>query len=328
MNIRSRAVGALPALFATLIAVPALAHEYWLQPSTYRALTGATIEITAWVGDGFRGERNHYARARTVDLAVHTDRKLDLGAVASEGDTLFGRFRAGDGRGFLISFVSSFTTTRLDGAAFEQYLEEDGLDSVREARNTSSRTGTPVRERYRRCAKSWVGGASADVARITRPVGLPLEIVPAVDPASSEELELQVLFQGKPAPGLLVRAWRAADGVARNPASAAERNEAPVAARGRTDSNGRVRLHLAGVGEWLVSTVHMVASHEPEEADWESYWASLTFGREAPVDFPDESANELVPERVGIRSIPVMPALRPQPPAPASPSSSPAATRR
>jgi hypothetical protein len=30
-----------------------------------------------------------------------------------------------------------------------------------------------------------------------------------------------------------------------------------------------------------LSSVHMIASTDREEADWESYWASLTFARAA-----------------------------------------------
>jgi hypothetical protein len=34
------------------------------------------------------------------------------------------------------------------------------------------------------------------------------------------------------------------------------------------------------MGEWLIGVVHMVPCREREAADWESYWASLTFAPE------------------------------------------------
>ena len=49
----------------------------------------------------------------------------------------------------------------------------------------------------------------------------------------------------------------------------------------RTDASGRGRLALAGAGEWLVSTVHMVPNDDHVVSDWESTWGSLWFVRPA-----------------------------------------------
>jgi hypothetical protein len=51
----------------------------------------------------------------------------------------------------------------------------------------------------------------------------------------------------------------------------------------RTDAQGRGRLALAGPGEWLVSTVHMVPNGDHAVSDWESTWSSLWFVRPAKV---------------------------------------------
>ena len=46
----------------------------------------------------------------------------------------------------------------------------------------------------------------------------------------------------------------------------------------RTDASGRVRLELPHSGIWLIKAVHMIrAPPSTTEADWESFWASLTF---------------------------------------------------
>ena len=45
----------------------------------------------------------------------------------------------------------------------------------------------------------------------------------------------------------------------------------------RTDSDGRVHLTLKQGGMWLVKAVHMVPAPVGANADWQSYWASLTF---------------------------------------------------
>jgi uncharacterized GH25 family protein len=45
----------------------------------------------------------------------------------------------------------------------------------------------------------------------------------------------------------------------------------------RTDASGRVRLNLRQPGMWLVKAVHMVPAPAGANAEWASYWASLTF---------------------------------------------------
>jgi uncharacterized GH25 family protein len=112
---------------------------------------------------------------------------------------------------------------------------------------------------------------------LLRPVGLPAEIVPLTDPLASEIFRVRVLFRGEPVAGALLNAWRRqldrADAPRHPP-----REPVPAVAQARTDSGGVAALLLHGRGEWLVSAVHMVPSSDAG-ADWESYWASLTFAR-------------------------------------------------
>jgi uncharacterized GH25 family protein len=49
----------------------------------------------------------------------------------------------------------------------------------------------------------------------------------------------------------------------------------------RTDKDGRVRFELRPGGMWLVKAVHMIpatpSNAAGSNAEWQSYWASLTF---------------------------------------------------
>jgi uncharacterized GH25 family protein len=45
----------------------------------------------------------------------------------------------------------------------------------------------------------------------------------------------------------------------------------------RTDNDGRVRFQLRRGGMWLVKAVHMVPAPAGANAEWASFWASLTF---------------------------------------------------
>ena len=77
---------------------------------------------------------------------------------------------------------------------------------------------------------------------------------------------MRLFFRGAPVEGVLIVAFNKADPSQR--------------IKVRTDKDGLVAIHLPRAGVWLVKAVHMVAAARFVRADWESFWASLTF--EAP----------------------------------------------
>ncbi|MEO5617833.1 MAG: DUF4198 domain-containing protein [Candidatus Eisenbacteria bacterium] len=293
---------ALALTFVTLLPGAGLAHEHWFAPSRFTAAGREPVAICVRIGEGLCGPARPYRAVRTVRLLARTDRTLDLAPFASEGDTVWARFAAADGGGALVAWESNFVTHGMEGGRFDAYLEQEGLDSAlalrRAARDTSA-----GRERYRRCSKLWLAGErgpvpsrapkspaspskplgpSRSAERATAALGLPLEIVPLDLPGEKSELTVRVLFAGRPLGGALVQAWHvpfAADGSPR--ICAEERIGVAAAWRGRTTADGVVRVPCAEAGQWLIGAVHMVRSSVPAEADWESTWASLGFGRAA-----------------------------------------------
>src|SRR5262245_3684654 len=262
-----------------LAAAPALAHEFWIAPSTYRACSGDTVAVRVYVGTGFRGEIKPYAPSRAVRFTLRTTREFDLTRAAQNGDLVMARFVAAEGGGALIAYQSNFADIELPAAEFDRYLELEGLESVRAAR-AKLPSPPPGRERYARCPKSWVGGT--DSARVTRAVGLAYELVPLADPSRGATVAVRALFRGRPLAGALVRAWNRPLRAGAHPTDAAARDSVPPVTEARTDAHGIATLRLDAPGEWLVSSVHMIPSGDREEADWESYWASLTFARLRP----------------------------------------------
>lgn len=267
---------------ASLVAPAARAHEYWLAPSRYHASAGERVSVTAFVGTGFRGEPRPYAAPRAVRFALATARTVDLTPVAAQGDPTWAAFVLPDSLGGLVAYQSNFATIELPAADFDAYLALEGLDGARAARAKLGASAGPGRERYARCAKTWIAGEPAappGAARALAPVGLPLEIVPLADPAAGRTLAVRVLWHGEPLAGALVRAWNTPLGPSWAPRGAAARDSVGPSGEARTDARGEARLTVDGPGEWLLSTVHMVPCAERHQADWESWWASLTFGR-------------------------------------------------
>ncbi len=46
----------------------------------------------------------------------------------------------------------------------------------------------------------------------------------------------------------------------------------------QTDENGAAKIKLWSQGKWFIHTIHMIPSKRQPEIDFESFWATLTFG--------------------------------------------------
>jgi uncharacterized GH25 family protein len=267
-------------LWVGVAAVPALAHDYWLAPNRYRAAAGDTITIGAWVGTGFVGEPRPFARGRALRLDCFDPDSSDLLTSGRNGDMTWSRFVARGAGGTLIAFESDFAEIVLQAEEFDEYLASEGLEEPLRIRRALGEKAGPGRERYARCAKTWIAGESALALLVPR--GLTLEIVPLANPETSDSLEVRVLFQGKPLSGALVRAWHQPSLAEGGRSAAASRDSTGPVCNARTNMNGVALLQIRSGGEWLVGVVHMVSSPAPAQADWQSYWASLTFARPHP----------------------------------------------
>ena len=97
-------------------------------------------------------------------------------------------------------------------------------------------------------------------------LGLPIELVAERNPyalRAGQKLPLRLTFENRPLQGALV--------VAINRRNPSEKLSA------RSDNEGRVRFQLRQSGMWLVKAVHMVPAPAGSNAEWASFWASLTF---------------------------------------------------
>jgi hypothetical protein len=169
--------------------------------------------------------------------------------VGVNGESVWARVTPSDALGAVVCYESNGTYIELPAAEFDRYLKLEGLAEPLAARARLSSRRRPGAKLYRRSCKR--GCAGPMPARITRAYGLPLELVPDADPASTSRVGFRVLYEGRPLAG------RARARV-RRPASAAETDSIGPSATGRTDASGRVELVMTGEGRWLVSTVHMV----------------------------------------------------------------------
>jgi uncharacterized GH25 family protein len=273
-----RSVFALLALFACAPA-PAVAHEYWLTPSAYSAPPGQTVSVQAFVGADFKGELRPFASTRAVRLETQAKDRKDLKSVPINGDLELANLSLEDDGGIVVAFETNFVPIELPPEKFDEYLRKEGLNGPLQARQALGANAGPGRERYLRCAKTWIAGR--DRARLKKAFGMPLEIVPRNDPLESAQITVQVLYNARPIEGILVKAWNQPLANGWIPRDPAVREPVKPVAEARTDQGGIASLKIEGSGEWLLSAVHMLPSEDKKEADWESRWASLTFARAA-----------------------------------------------
>jgi hypothetical protein len=201
-----------------------------------------------WVLDA-AGDRHEVTGARAEGKFLRAEVQLDAAGVA------------------LAALAIRPRTLELSAGEFNEYLEHDGLPQILEWRRSRDELGRDVRESYAKFAKAIVTvgeGGSRDLA--TRPAGLRIEIVPLLDPSTvgaGQRLPVQVLFEGRPLEGVSVYALAAgAEGYVDGH---------------RTDDDGRAVVPIPSGGLMSLHCIHMRPHADPDEADWESFFATTTF---------------------------------------------------
>lgn len=278
-------------LIGLAAATAARAHDFWLEPSTYTPAPGQRVAVRLRVGDHFPGDPFARTSGRIERFAVFGGAG-DAIVAGAEGVDPAGYLVAGGPGLYQIVYDSNHASLDLSGEKFERHLAEQGLERISELRRRAGRSAVAAKEVYSRSVKALIAVGGGAGEGYDRPAGLPLELIPERNPfllTPGDELPVRLLYQGKPLAGAWVQA--------RNPRRDVE------TVSGRTDREGRLRLRLASGGTWLVKAVHMIPAPRESGADWESFWASLTFEAAAR-----RNAHRLDPGSIFYRAAAVPPA--------------------
>lgn len=248
--------------------VPSFAHDLYLMPEHFVAAAGTHLRVVFHNGDEF-----------PVGVsAVKPERLRNTKLVSRAGSAMFESIIAEAKRttalvrvpvaGYAILTAETLPSfIELDPEKFRSYLEHENLTNALQWRKSHSESGKPGRERYSKYVKSLIQVGKSDTYYRER-TGLAIEIIPEADPYSLKPgatLPVQVLFRGTPAADVAVEsAWL-------------ENGKAKMEVVGRTDANGRARITVKATGPHRLHAIVMERCAAPEAADWESFWASLTF---------------------------------------------------
>lgn len=275
---RVRAHGARLALAMSLLslAAPAPAHDFWIQPERYRVAPDSATAVTLQVGHGSERQRSKIGLRRiTRFAAVAADgRSIDLRDRLHPGEASDGSFQLPAGGYVLVLETDARAQSHLPAMRFNDYLREEGLTPALHDRQRNGRLQAEGSENYSRRSKAIVRVGASDAttpaqwrALLSRPLGLPLEIVLDEDPYAqprTSRLPLRVIYEGRTLAGALVKL------------TALEDDARPFATQ-YTDADGRAEFAMPAQGRWLLNVIWTKPLPASSETDYETVFSSLSF---------------------------------------------------
>jgi len=251
---------------AGLACGPVQAHDFWIEPATFRPAPGGTVALSLRVGQQFHGNAVPFVPKFFQRFVFIDPQGVERAVDGQMGDDPAGSMPVARAGTYLVGYRSNRDAVSLKPDKFESYLVDEGLEAIIAERARLGESAVDSREEYSRCAKALLRAGDGHGGGHDRILGFTLELVPERDPyamAPGANFPVRLLYLGKPLAGALVVAFR--------------RDKPEEKLSARTDSDGRAVLALASPGIWLVKAVHMIRVSGNPEIDWESFWASLTF---------------------------------------------------
>jgi len=255
-------------LLLFVFGLPVLAHTLYFLPAKFQVRRGEKVVFSLHNGDAFPESESAVAPERLVDARlVHGERVRWIADFQTLGKATHGVVEVTEPGSHWLAVQTRANLLELKADKFESYLREEGLERVIEWRRANGESGVPGKERYSKYAKSLIVSEAPDEGwrKVT---GLEIEFVPETDPSGlrpGDNLPVRLVRKGKAAAGVRVeKAWVSG-------------NDRGVEIVGRTDGEGRITVRLERAGTWRLHAVEMERLRDRSAADWESYWATLTF---------------------------------------------------
>ena len=261
------------ALLLLTAGTAAVAHDFWVQPLRFALTAPGPVPMRIYVGHGSARDRWGLGADRVLLFSSVgpdglVDRKANLKLGAPGIDAIVPLAQAGT---YVFAFQSTPSSSDLPYLRFNDYVAVEGITPIAANRTRMGTDRANGRELYSRRAKTIVEigpVGPAGVARVTRPVGLSLEIVPERHPGTlkaGELLPVRILYHGKPLNGAFVKLTNL------------DADDKPIATA-RTDAAGRARFAIPGRGQWQFNVIWADVIKGNPAADYVTTFSSLTFG--------------------------------------------------
>lgn len=244
-------------------------HTFYLLPESFVLQPGQATKVYRYIDDAFPAERQDWWPAHIRSFQI-IGRKgvIEAAWLPAEGAPKGVKLKFPEEGTYLLAYTSQPQVIKLGAEKFNQYLRDEGLDQILELRKQQG-MNKEGRERYTRYSKVLFQIGQLQDEMFKKPAGLKIDILPEQNPYRikvGEKITVRILFDGKPLTNALVSATYAGF-----------KGNGPFAQRVRTNQVGQAPVSLTTSGPWLVRVVHMLPLRDSKEADWESFWGSLTF---------------------------------------------------
>lgn len=254
-------------LFLVLPAMPG--HDLYLRPSTFTPAPAERIRVEYHNGDAFPQSQTTVVLARLRDAQRRSASGIQpLENVRNEPKMTVADTVAPERGHFYLVSRTAPNFIELKAADFEKYLLHEGLLPVIEFRARQKEGEKPGREIYSKHVKSLLVVGQGD-GWFSQPLDMEIEFVPLDDPYATpapSSVRVQLLFRGKPAAGHEIELQVAASGFTK------------TISLGHTNAQGMVTVPVSAGGLHKLHAIVMQRRADRREADWESFWATLTFG--------------------------------------------------
>ena len=261
------------AVVSVIVATSAMAHDFWVQPLRFALTTPGSVPMRIYVGHGSARDRwglaaDHVVLFSSVGPDGIVDRKASLRLGAPGIDAIVPLAKPGT---YVFAFQSTPASSDLPYLRFNDYVAVEGITPITANRAKMGTTRENGRELYSRRAKAIVEIGPVDaagIARVTKPVGLSLEIVPERHPATlkaGEQLPVRIYYHRKPLAGAFVKLTNL------------DADDKPIATA-RTDGAGRANFTIPTHGQWQFNVIWADVIKGNSKADYVTTFSSLTFG--------------------------------------------------
>ncbi len=262
-----------PAFMLAATAGTLAAHDLFLRAENYFVPPDATVRLQVLNGT-FSKSENAVTKDRLRDLSIvspsGTATPLDTSGWVAAGDTSIVSVRVGESGTYLIGASLRPREIALNAKDFNTYLAGDGLPDILAARRKNGELEKPARERYSKHVKAVVQVGATRTRGYGAELGYPAELVPLDNPytlSPGRTLRVRAVVEGSPVPNqVVISGGRTTSGT-----RIAQRTV-------RTDEEGIARIRIGSRGIWYVKFIRMERAVADTTIDYESKWATLTFG--------------------------------------------------
>ena len=249
-------------------------HELFLKTDAYFLNPGQSTELYLFNGT-FDKSENTITRDRISDATViGPDYEVKIGAdeFYDKGIATYFKFNAGKNGTYIGGISTLPRMIELNAKDFNDYLEHEGLESTIAERRQDGSFDKGAKEKYSKHVKILFQVGDERTDAYNKVLGYPIEFVPMLNPYDlkvGQVFPFKLLRNGKPLANQVVHYSTSA------PGGDAHENENST----MTNENGIATITPTKSGNWYIATIHMEKRNE-EGVDYESNWATLTFGVE------------------------------------------------